>query len=92
MPETTFTEVSAMLEKIQETKQLLRKEEIFKDFLAKTKSNQSSMHSLIRLIIPAVDSDRPKSGLHVNTIGKIYVKTLQLGKTSEYFLILIQND
>lgn len=84
MSETTFTSICEMLEKIQESKQMQRKEDIFKEFISRNKVNKSLMFPVIRLIIPSLDNNRPKSGLHVNTIGKIYVKTLHLGATSEY--------
>lgn len=84
MPEITFTEVCEMLEKIQDSRLMQRKEDVFKDFLSKTKANTSSMYPVIRLVLPILDNLRPKSGLHVNTIGKIYVKTLHLGGTSKY--------
>ncbi|KAL5281197.1 LIG4 family protein [Megaselia abdita] len=92
MPETTFTAVSELLEKIQEAKPMQRKEDIFKDFLSRTKANKCSMYPVIRLIIPNLDNSRPKSGLHVNTIGKIYVKTLHLGNSSPDAIKLTQRQ
>lgn len=83
MTETTFTEVCEVLEKIQNTKQMSRKEDIFKDFLAKLKTNNTSLYAVIRLVIPILDNLRPKSGLHIHTIGKMYIKALHLGVTGE---------
>lgn len=87
MPESTFTEVCELLEKVQNTKAIQRKEEIFKEFLTKCKVNECFMYPFIRLVIPNLDNYRPKSGLHVNTLGKMYVKILNIGNKSKCYLL-----